>query len=165
MEHWRTPRTPSTESGFIPPRTTYYCLCPEEQCNLRACSTAVQHTWPTKSSAPSHEAPSLAITAYSTATAPSSRPMRAMQTLSNAQRSEKKRPAVETSNPPPTAAAPEPTSQIQSGARTSSGSSRSSTYRKANVCLMAFPFTCWIVCWIVVTSFERAHMTDMVTHH
>lgn len=55
-----------------------------------------------------------------------------MQTLSNSQRPEKKRPAVEPSNPPPTAAAPEPSSQPQSGARTSSGSSRSSTYKKAN---------------------------------
>lgn len=54
--------------------------------------------------------------------------MRAMQ----AQRSDKKRPTVEPSNPPPTAAAPEPTSQIHSGARTSSGSSRTSTYRKTN---------------------------------
>ena len=85
-----------------------------------------------------------------------------MQTLSNAQRSEKKRPAVETSNHPPTAAAPEPTSQIQSGARTSSGSSRSSTYRKANVCLMGFPFTCWIGFWVVMTSLESSHMTDVV---
>lgn len=55
-----------------------------------------------------------------------------MQTLSNSQRPEKKRSAVEPPNPPPTAAAPEPTSQTQAGARTSSGSSRSSTYKKGN---------------------------------
>lgn len=39
---------------------------------------------------------------------------------------------MEPPNPPPMAVPPEPTSQTQSGARTSSGSSRSSTYRKAN---------------------------------
>ena len=83
---------------------------------------------------------SLSILYTTNSYSPCPQAMRAMQNISTSQRSDKKRPTVEPSNQPPTAPVPDPTSQIHSGARTSSGSSRSSTYRKTNVCRNSLSF-------------------------
>ena len=81
-----------------------------------------------------HEVISAATRIFDLYTSHLRRVMRNMQAPPNSQRSTQKRAAVEPSNPPQPTGTSSTVPQTQQGARTSSSSSRSSTYRRQNVC-------------------------------